>query len=656
AIPNLENLQRVGCSATVTFSTDLNISLLAVAVISAEIYLKMSFAVDDEVLANIKVQEDSDNEVFGAVFAEEEKLKDDFLDPIELQRKCENYCEDPLQHEEKIDVKDFPWQYEESDFLRSHILNGDDVESCEVKKEFSKGKPKKPNKIQWSKEPGNTILNDLPDYQPSGKGPAKNVFSPVEAWHLLMDLPILTQIVKATNEFIKSLRSKELHHKTTDVIELRSWIGLNYLCGVLHNNENARPIEELWTLELGNAVFRASMQYKRFVFLAESIRISDTCPDSNKLPSIIDEIGTVWEKFIINCRSYYTPSNICMLDDFVMDSSVDFFNSFEYSSPSEDERNCVRFVTLCDAKTLYISNALITRGNKYLDEEVYQISSDIKNTRRCLCINDRYTNINMMINMGKLQQTQLQVVGSLSRTEGMPTHLVKSMTTPQVWYSKNDLILISGCETEISQAGLLLASGLSTRVSAIKLYKIARLSNRRAHNQMNIYNTAYGNAALTQLGWARKFLYFLLNMAAFNAWILMRLSEKGDSRMEQRDFQRQLEVLGEDVEAVLSGIAKQRTLQLPAIPADKVLIPEGVVLQARENESRRRCRGCRSRNGTKIRTRCQQCLIPYCMRHLISRCDKCSGVAQCYPAECLKFPPFLQDYIIGDIKNMNSKI
>uniref|UniRef100_A0A1B0FK13 PiggyBac transposable element-derived protein domain-containing protein n=1 Tax=Glossina morsitans morsitans TaxID=37546 RepID=A0A1B0FK13_GLOMM len=286
--------------------------------------------------------------------------------------------------------------------------------------------------------------------------------------------------------------------------------------------------------------------------------------------------------------------------------------------------------------------------------------------------------------MGKLQQTQLQVVGSLSRTEGIPTHLVKSMTSPQVWYSKNDMILISGCETEISQVGLLLASGLSTRVSAIKLYKIARLSNRRAHNQMNIYNTAYGNAALTQLGWARKFLYFLLNMAAFNAWILMRLSEKGDCRMEQRDFQRQLglfltqqqlkqrlhsnqklslslklqitEVLGEDVEAVLSGIAKKRTLQLPAIPADKVLIPEGVVLQARENESRRRCRGCRSRNGTKIRTRCQQCLIPYCMRHLISRCDKCSGVAQCYPAECLKFPPFLQDYIIADIKNMNSKI
>ncbi|XP_037895204.1 uncharacterized protein LOC119640922 [Glossina fuscipes] len=614
----------------------------------------MSFAVDDEVLANIKIQEDSDNEVFGAVFAEEEKLKDDFLDPIELQRKCENYCEDPLQHEGKIDVIDFPWQYEESDFLRSHILNGEDVENYEVKKEFSKGKPRKPNKILWSKEPGNTVLNDLPDYQPSGKGPAKNVFSPVEAWHLLMDLPILTQIVKATNEFIKSLRSKELHHKTTDVIELRSWLGLNYLCGVLHNNENARPMEELWTLELGNAIFRASMHYKRFVFLAESIRISDTYPDGSKLTSVIDEIGTVWEKFIINCRSYYTASNICMLDDFVMDSSADFFNSFEHASPSEDEKNCVRFVTLCDAKTLYISNALITRGNKYLDEEVYQISSDIKNTRRCLCLNDRYTNSNMMINMGKLQQTQLQVVGSLSRTEGVPTHLVKSMATPQVWYSKNDLMLISGCETEISQAGLLLASGLSTRVSAIKLYKIARSSNRRAHNQMNIYNTAYGNPAIAQLGWPRKFLYFLLNMAAFNAWILMRLSEKGDSRMEQRDFQRQLglfltqqqlkqrlhsnqklsvslklqitEVLGEDVEAVLSGITKKRTLHLPAIPADKALIPEGVVLQARENESRRRCRGCRSRNGTKIRTRCQQCLIPYCMRHLISRCDKCSGV------------------------------
>uniref|UniRef100_A0A1A9W2I5 DDE_Tnp_1_7 domain-containing protein n=1 Tax=Glossina brevipalpis TaxID=37001 RepID=A0A1A9W2I5_9MUSC len=615
----------------------------------------MSFTVDDEVLANIKVQEDSDNEGFGVAFTEEEH-KDNFVGPIELQKKCQNYCEDPLQHhnEAEIDVKNFPWEYEETDFLRSHILNGDDidVESYEVKKEFSKGKQKKTNKYLWSKEPAeHTFLNDLPDYQPSGKGPAKFVSSPVEAWHLLMDLPILNQIVKATNEFIKSLKSKELHQKTTDIIELRSWLGLNYLCGVLHNNENARPIEELWTLELGNAIFRASMPYKRFVFLAKCIRISDTYPDGSKLTSIIDEIGVVWEKFVINCRSYYTPSNICMLDDFVMDLPPHFFNSFEYTCSSEDERNCIRFITLCDAKTLYICNALVTRGTKCLDEEVYQISSDIKNTRRCLCINNRYTSVNMM---GKLKHTQLQVVGSLSRTEGIPAYLIKSTTSPQVWYSKNDLILISGCETETNQTGLLLASALSTRVSAIKLYKIARLSNRRAHNQMNIYNAAHGDVALTQIDWTRKFLYFLLNMAAFNAWILMRLAEKGDCRMEQRDFQRQLglfltqqqlkqrlhsnhklslslklqitEVLGEDVEAVLNSITKKKNLQLPAIPTDKVFIPEGVILQARENESRRRCRGCRSRHGTKIRTRCQQCLIPYCLRHLISRCDKCSGV------------------------------
>lgn len=457
-------------------------------------------------------------------------------------------------------------------------------------------------------------------------------------------------MVKSTNEEIKSTKRKEQYQKRlTDMTEMRAWLGLNYLCGVLRNTLCPGPIEELWTLELGNAIFRATMTYKRFEYLSKCLRCVDRPED---LTHPLDAIGDMWEKLVINCRSYYAPSDFCMIDEHILDLTKDPQSPFDHHIPPQTDRKGLRFITMCDAKTLYISNAIVAINSDPLDEEVYQLISDIKGSRRCLCLRERFSSLELM---QKLKQNQLQVVASMDKTaEDIPSELCNDPSDEETWYSKHDATLVCGLDKSITQTGCLVTNGLSARIDGKKLYQVVKDSNTKAYEQMKRYSTRYVQAK-NMYSWPMEFFYFMLDLTAFNAWILYRLSQNGDPEIEHRDFLRQLglyltqqqlkqrihmnlkmplplklqitEILGENVQAVLASASRatDATNKVGSIPPEKAMIPEGIVLQSRENDNRRRCRGCKSRNGSKIKTRCQQCLVPYCMRHLISRCEKCSG-------------------------------
>lgn len=632
----------------------------------------MSFSIDDSILANIKTQQDSEDEETGTAVdsgVTADRLGgEEFMEVIggfgggntsDTNVNYEDRIEDPLQDdddddEKNMEVKEFPWQCMENDFLRPYMFVEEelDVKVGKNKRAKLELELRGVNGQVWSKVPlAPPIADDLPEFMAAGKGPAKGVTNPLEAWHLLIDVAMLNMVVKSTNEIIKGTKKKEPHQKRlTDLTELRAWLGLNYLCGVLRNSIQPAPVEELWTLELGNAIFRATMSYKRYEFLNQCVRCADQTY-SNSGSGSLDEIANFWEKLVINCRSYYAPSSFCMIDEHILDLKQFDNNPFNHHLLTEPGLSGLRLITMCDAKTMYICNSLVANDTQPLDEEVNQLVSDIKGTRRCLCLNERFTNMPLM---QKLKQSQLQVVGALPATaKEIPSELLGSAQTPTKCYAKNDCTLVSGLETLVSPTGFLVTNGLSTRINPIKLYENIHLTNRKAYQCMKNFGSSYGQYKNNR--WHMEYFYFMLDVAAFNAWTLYRLSENGDAGIEQRDFQRQLglyltqqqlkqrihyniklplplkvqiaEILGENVDNILNGATKKATdnTKVGSIPKEKALIPNGIVLHSRENDTRRRCRGCKSRNGSKIRTRCQQCLQAYCMRHLITRCETCTG-------------------------------
>ncbi|XP_075167453.1 uncharacterized protein LOC142239555 [Haematobia irritans] len=603
----------------------------------------MSF--DDAIVANIKKHDsdtDNDDDCDNEMYMEEYSFKE-----------WEEKTSDPLLgNDERAVKKEFKWQCTGNDFLKPYDEEQDNEFGC------SENKVRRTDMLDsngqfWSKVPFTPpIADDLPGCTAGGKGPAKCVSNPLEAWHLFIDVPMLTKLVKDTNEVIKAMKKKESHQKClTDLSEIRSWIGLNYLCGVLRNSTHPGPVEELWTLEMGNAIFRATMSYRRFEYLSECIRIAERREEDNNQP--LDEIADFWEKLVINCRSYYFPSDFIVIDESTLDLTVDPQSPFNHTLPSQPGLKGLRVVTMCDAKTLYICNAIVASDQDPLDEEVCQLVNDIKNSRRCVCLNQRYSSIGLM---EKLKHYQLQVVGALAQNaHEIPIGLYHQSTDPQVWYTENDITLIAGLDSSLSPTKFLLTSCLSKRINAMELYQTVRNSIANAHEQLKTFSTRYASIK-SRHSWSLELFYFMMDISAFNAWIIYRLSESGIADIEQRDFQRQLglyltqqqlkrrmhinvklplplklqiaEVLGENVEALLSGVNKtgdECSKLNGSIPNDKAFIQEGIILQSRENENRKRCRKCKSRNSSKIKTRCQQCILPFCMRHLISRCESCSG-------------------------------
>ncbi|KAH8374116.1 hypothetical protein KR200_007836 [Drosophila serrata] len=593
----------------------------------------MNCALDEELLANIKC---SDQEDAGD---EEEKMQvEEQLPqlPDPTAQEAEEDDSDPLQ--ETSGSSCFPWIFEDGDVL----IGNEQLAEMVLKSEVSvrpgltakrgRGRPSH-NAGQytsttgqiWSlvKDPQMVVGEELPllGQQACGKGPARSVSNAVEAWMLLFDDEMLKSLLRHTNEQMRKNRNPTGAQRPLDIVELRAFLGLSYLCGVFRNAQFNGPLEELWTLELGNAIFRASMTLARFKSISECL----SGPSGGW-----SEAQKLWQRLLINCRSYYGCSSWLNVDE----------------SSGTVAKN--RLTLCCDARTLYMANALLSsRQQRSLERDVEQLICDFKTTSRNVTMGFRHLNLSQS---EQLMQRQLSSLGLLEAT---------SPDWPRQWQC--DIPAYSGSSKLIPFDGeAVFCCGLSPQVDALQAYQNTSQACQQFYDLTERFSTAHmlPSSLEKQCNSFLQLLHFVLNVAAVNAWILLRLSPKGDATIEQRDFQRQLglfltqqrlqrrlqrrstttslvmrlqicEILGQPSQRLLSEASgdARRSDSVGVLTPDKVRLPVGVNLSSRYGEKHRRCKPCaRNKRGTKSRTRCQQCQSHRCGNHLISRCYECVGI------------------------------
>ncbi|XP_053963559.1 uncharacterized protein LOC128866679 [Anastrepha ludens] len=570
----------------------------------------------------------------------QDEVKQSFSD-IDL----EDECTDPLNDKEQDIVSaQFQGEYNECDFINEH---SDAEESSPLpmpsrsKRSKTVNEFKSPNGRVWSNNKtcykrsiptDSVVLQQLP----TGKGPATKLKNPLEAWYLLMDERLLATILTHTNERIRSHKGKSSFEKSTDIVELRAWLGLNYLCGIFRNTSHPGPLKELWTWELGNSIFRATMPWKRFEFLTTFISFGAPASKTGAFGNFL-QIQEVWERFLANCRSYYSPSGNCVVHDMKVDMN--------------DHQENLHLTVLCDAKSLYICNMLITNqtGTKNRRERsVLHLVTDIKGSNRNIVLPELYTSTEIAT---KLRERQLTLVGALPKeSEELPKTLLLN-ETPQQLYSDIGCLVRGRGEA----APFLLSNGLPGKVAVDRLFKSSIRSCNHFEEAIEIFSTT--NAAPeAPNNWPLTLFYRIMNFAALNAWILLRLSTSGiSSAPTQREFQRDLglyltqmqlkrqlqarnklslaqklqicEVLGESTEKLLVSACEEakKNSAKGFVPLEKINLPEGLVLMSKTLDRRKRCCIC---TKYQTRTRCQQCLRALCYRHLIARCNDCMGVTE----------------------------
>jgi len=177
-----------------------------------------------------------------------------------------------------------------------------------------------------------------------------------EYWQVLLDEDMIKIIVEHTNEKIEDICAKimteekniQTYHHTTDEIELKAFIGLLYYSGAWKSsNVN---LKRLWDQTNSQTMYRCVMSYRRFEFLLSCIRFDKK--ESRDLNDRFAPIRTLWDKFFANCKSNYTPSSKCTVDEQLL--GFRGHCRFRMYIKSKPDKYGIKIVTLNDAETSYL--------------------------------------------------------------------------------------------------------------------------------------------------------------------------------------------------------------------------------------------------------------------------------------------------------------
>lgn len=336
---------------------------------------------------------------------------------------------------------------EDSDKDSDYVVTQSDAESEQSGEEETEERPGIPKAkrlsilkgksgYKWSSDVpekrGRRQKRNLVSHLPGAKGAARNISSPVEAWNLLFSDEILNLVVIHTNEEIfrrcSILPNRQSYQKDTDILEIKALIGLLYLCGVQKSAQLS--VKELWSNKFATSLFRTTMSLNRFQFLTSCLRFDDKASRAQrKETDKFAPIRQIWELFISNCRTLYTPHEYCTIDEQLMGYRGNC--PFRIYMSSKPDKYGIKFVMLNDSRTWYMVNAIpyvgkvaTENGEPVPSYYVRKLTETIHGTGRNITVDNWFSSVQLFDTM--LNQYNLTMLGTVrkNKREIPPSFLV----------------------------------------------------------------------------------------------------------------------------------------------------------------------------------------------------------------------------------------
>ena len=195
--------------------------------------------------------------------------------------------------------------------------------------------------------------------RPRPKGPALQTKTPYEFWKLFVTPEMLELLVEKTNLLIRDKRenyTQKSKARDTDNVEIKAFLGLLLLAGTYHSNR--MNLDDLWKSDgTGIDVFRLTMSLHRFRFLLCCIRFDDKATQaSRKLLDKLAPIRDLFETFVQNCLSNYSPSELVTIDEML----VAFRDRcpFKQYIPNKPAKYGIKIQVMADARTFMQNGSL----------------------------------------------------------------------------------------------------------------------------------------------------------------------------------------------------------------------------------------------------------------------------------------------------------
>lgn len=254
----------------------------------------------------------------------------------------------------------------------------------------------------------------------------KDITDEVSAFHKIIDLSMVDDIVKYTNIYIEYKRNAVSYERNRDCqdttrCEILALIGTLFIIGTKKGSHT--NVLELWaTNGTGIQILRAVMSYKRFLFLLRCLRFDDkSTRNERKQTDKLAPIRSMLDSFVKNCKNSYSMSEYVTIDEMLHPFRGRC--NFVQNISSKPARYGLRCFAMCDAKTFYTSNLEIYCGKQPSGpfcvsnsptNIVKRLTEPIKGSNRNLTTDNWYTSLPLAT---YLLKKKITLLGTMHRNK-----------------------------------------------------------------------------------------------------------------------------------------------------------------------------------------------------------------------------------------------
>ncbi|XP_023233249.1 uncharacterized protein LOC111632961 [Centruroides sculpturatus] len=232
-------------------------------------------------------------------------------------------------------------------------------------------------------------------------------------------------------EIIKEKFSREQDAISTNVCEVKAFIGILFACAVMKLNKV--NVRDIWTSDgFGIEIIKPVMSEKRFNFLIRALRFDDKttrndCHNTDKLAAVRD----IFEKFVTNCQKNYCPSEYLTIDK-MLEAFRGRCQLRQYI-PSKPSKYGIKIFALTDSRTFYSSNLEVYAGvqlqGQYFisnspKDVVLRLCKPVAGSGRNITFDNWFTSYELAL---KLLDIKLMSVGTLKKNKReIPSEFISS--------------------------------------------------------------------------------------------------------------------------------------------------------------------------------------------------------------------------------------
>ncbi|XP_071639052.1 piggyBac transposable element-derived protein 4-like [Temnothorax longispinosus] len=502
------------------------------------------------------------------------------------------------------------------------------------KRRFAHGK----DKFKWSLDTPEARGQRSRVHLPAAKGNSSNATNPYESWNALFSDEMLDLILKWTNAEIETYKTTHVFEAADSATfssltlnELKAYIGLLYYQGL--NNNNRVLLENLWSDEFGTNLYKTVMSVKRFRFIGARLRFDDkTTRRERRASDLLAPIRELWDLFIGNCISNYTPCDNVTIDEQLLGFRGKF--SARVYIKSKPARYGIKVLSLNDSRTFYMLNAIPYTGRVTPERAesiptyfVRRLSEPIHGSGRVITCDNWFSSVECFQKMNDTYN--LKMIGTLRKNKRQIPDTFKhtvSAGTMRVGYA-GQLSLTSYCPKKNKIVLLLSSVHKSVKMDNDKSKPETILYYNKNKSGTDVFDQMCSNysCARRTSRWPLRLFFGIIDQAGFNACILWNLLANHDV-LNCSAFLAKLSL------SLIKPHLNDR-MQLTRLPKStksniRIILGENVVvnntLRPTKMDKRKRCAFCDSKKDKKTFVCCAKCRMPVCEEHRHELCFDCA--------------------------------